>query len=166
MNFVLLFRMYFMMWHKGFFFFWFCFFVSFVCLFVFRATPAAYGNSHARGQIRAAATTLHPTATSEPRSEPHLSQVCVLHHSSQQHWILNPLSKARDQTQTLMDPSLFRFRWATVGTPTKNFNEKTNPSEQQLSVWWGWAWLLFPLQVLFQSCGNKPKYVWPGFSFF
>ena len=28
-----------------------------------------------------------------------------LHHSSWQHWILNPLSRARDQTQVLMDTS-------------------------------------------------------------
>ena len=27
-----------------------------------------------------------------------------LHHSSQEHWILNPLSKARDQTRVLMVP--------------------------------------------------------------
>ena len=34
-----------------------------------------------------------------------LSLVCNLHHSSWQHWMLNPLSKARDQTLVLMDPS-------------------------------------------------------------
>ena len=34
-----------------------------------------------------------------------LSHVCDLHHSSQHHWILNPLSKARDQTLILMDTS-------------------------------------------------------------
>ena len=34
-----------------------------------------------------------------------LSRVCHLHHSSWQHWILNPLSKARDQTRVLMDTS-------------------------------------------------------------
>ena len=32
-----------------------------------------------------------------------------LYHSSQQHWILNPLSKARDQTCILMDTSQIRF---------------------------------------------------------
>ena len=32
-----------------------------------------------------------------------LSQVCGLHHSSWQRWILNPLSTARDQTCILMD---------------------------------------------------------------
>ena len=47
-------------------------------LIYFRATPVAYGVSQARGRIRAAATGLH--------------------HSSLQCQILNPLSKARDQT--------------------------------------------------------------------
>ena len=37
-----------------------------------------------------------------------LSHVCNLHHSSQQHQILNPLSKARDRTRILMDPSRVR----------------------------------------------------------
>ena len=35
--------------------------------------------------------------------------VCVLHHSSRQHWILNPLSKARDQSCILTDTSRVRF---------------------------------------------------------
>ena len=35
-----------------------------------------------------------------------LSHICNLHHSSQQHWILNPLSKARDQTHISTD-----IRW-------------------------------------------------------
>ena len=34
-----------------------------------------------------------------------LSHICNLHHSSQQCWILNPLSKARDGTCVLMDTS-------------------------------------------------------------
>ena len=34
-----------------------------------------------------------------------LSHTCNLHHSSWQCWILNPLSKARDQTRILMDTS-------------------------------------------------------------
>ena len=36
------------------------------------------------------------------------SHVYNLHHSSRGHWILNPLSKARDRTCILMDPSLVR----------------------------------------------------------
>jgi len=43
---------------------------------------------------------------------------CVfdLHHSSWQCWILNPLSKARDQTHILMDTSQIHFCCATMGT--------------------------------------------------
>ena len=42
------------------------------------------------------------TATRDP------SHVCSLHHSSRQCWILNPLSKVRDQTRNLMVPSWIR----------------------------------------------------------
>ena len=35
-----------------------------------------------------------------------LSHVCNLHHSSQQHWILNPLSEARDRTSIVTDTML------------------------------------------------------------
>ena len=31
-----------------------------------------------------------------------MSRICELHHSSGQHWILNPLSEARDQTHILV----------------------------------------------------------------
>jgi len=51
------------------------------------------------------------TATQDP------SQVCDLHHSSQQCQILNPLSKARDRTCNLMVPSRICFHCATTGTP-------------------------------------------------
>ena len=40
----------------------------------------------------------------------HLSYVCDPDHSSRQHWILNPLSKARDRTFSLMVISQIRFR--------------------------------------------------------
>ena len=43
------------------------------------------------------------TATSDP------SCVCGLHHSLWQHWILNPLSEARDRTCNLMVPSRIHF---------------------------------------------------------
>ena len=36
------------------------------------------------------------------RSVTELSRVCDLHRSSQQRWILNPLSEARDRTHDLM----------------------------------------------------------------
>ena len=46
-----------------------------------------------------------------------LSHVCDLHHSSQQYWILNLLSEARDQTCKLMVPGRIHFCCATTGTP-------------------------------------------------
>ena len=76
-----------------------------VCVCVFRTTPSAYGGSQARSQIRATAT-----ATPDP------SRICDLHHSSQQCWILNPWSKARDQTCILMDTSRVGYHWATMGS--------------------------------------------------
>ena len=44
---------------------------------------------------------VYATATATPD----LSCICDLHHSSQQQWILNPLSEARGQTRVLMDAS-------------------------------------------------------------
>ena len=76
--------------------FFVCLFVLFFCLF--RAAPAASGSSQTSGLIGAVAAGLH--------------------HSSQQRWILNPLSKARDRTCSLMVPSRIRFCCATMGTPT------------------------------------------------
>ena len=49
-----------------------------------------------------------------------------LHHSSQQHWILNPLSKARDWTCILLDTSWVHYCWATMGTPEQIFNVDKN----------------------------------------
>ena len=51
------------------------------------------------------------TATSD------LSHICNPHHGSQQHQILNPLSKVRDRTCNLMVPSWIRFHCTTMGTP-------------------------------------------------
>ena len=50
------------------------------------------------------------TATQDP------SHVCDLHRCSRQHWILNPLNKARDQTHNLMVTSQICFHFATMGT--------------------------------------------------
>ena len=46
---------------------------------------------------------------------PDPSCVCNLHCSSQQHWILSPLSEARDCTCILMDTSQIHFHWAMTG---------------------------------------------------
>ena len=45
-----------------------------------------------------------------------LSHVCNLHHSSWQHWNINPLRKPRDGTRVLMDTSQIHF-CCTTGTP-------------------------------------------------
>ena len=45
------------------------------------------------------------------------SCICHLHHSSQQLWIRNPLSEARDRPHNLMVPSQIPFLYAMTGTP-------------------------------------------------
>ena len=73
---------------------------------------------------------LQPYATATTMQD--RSCICDVHHSSQQHWILNPLSVARDRTSIFMDTSVARDRilifmdtthvcahCATTGTPKK-----------------------------------------------
>ena len=55
----------------------------------------------------------YTTATAMP--DP--SHICDLHRSSQQHWILNPLSKARHWTRIPMGTNQSCYRWATMGVP-------------------------------------------------
>jgi len=55
----------------------------------------------------------YTTATAMPDT----SQVCNLHHSSQQHWILNPVNEARGWSHILMDTSQVHDCWVTTGTP-------------------------------------------------
>ena len=52
---------------------------------------------------------------------PDLSHICNLQHSSRQHQILNPLSKARDQT---MDTGQIHFCRAKKGIPTMTFSNQ------------------------------------------
>ena len=66
----------------------FIFHFLFFC--IFRTTLAAYGDSQARGLIGAVAASLCQSH-SNTRSQPHLH----LHHSSWQHWILNPLEQGQ-----------------------------------------------------------------------
>ena len=67
-----------------------------IAYFFVVAFSMAYGSFQARGLIRATAASLH--------------------HSSQQHQILNPLSRIRDRTRILTYTSMVRFHWATTGT--------------------------------------------------
>ena len=71
--------------------------ILFFAVVFFRATPTAYGGSQGRGPIGAVAARLH--------------------HSSRQCRIINPLSRARDQTQNLG----FVNNCATTETPSKHF---------------------------------------------
>ena len=80
---------------------------------------------------------LHPRHREVPRlgvyatvpAMPDLSCVWDLYHSSWQHWILNPLSEARDWTRNLMVPSWICFHCTMMGTPReeplKELNCKT-----------------------------------------
>ena len=86
-------------------------FLFFFCLF--RAAPAAYGRSQARGQSRATAAGLHHSH-SNTKPKPHRD----LHHSSQQHRILNPGSEATSSCT----PMRFFTCWATRGTPVPAFH--------------------------------------------
>ena len=72
------------------------------CTF-FRAAPAAYGGSQARGLIRAVAAGLHHSH-SNARSELHQDSTYPTAHASTG-WVLNRLSEVRVQTRIPMDTS-------------------------------------------------------------
>ena len=76
------------------------------------AAQVAYGSSWARVQIRGAAVVCITAIAT-----PDLSHICDLHSNLWQHWILNPLSEARDGTCILKDTHVrFLTCWATMGT--------------------------------------------------
>ena len=103
----------------------------FVLFLFFRAALTAYGSSQARSQIRATASCLYP---SNPRD---LSRVYALHHSSPQHGVLDPLSKARNRTRVFMDTSRVPFCSATVATPPAFLNVSEDLASLSLSQAWG-----------------------------
>ena len=78
------------------------YFFFFFCLF--RVSPAAYRSSQAK--VEPELQLLADTAATAMQD---LSCVCDLHHSSWQHWILNPLSGARERTSILMDTSWVHY---------------------------------------------------------
>ena len=80
--------------------------------FFFRAIPAAYGSSQARGWIGPLLAFTTATAMQLNRR-----CGCNLHHSSWQCPILNPLSEARDWTCILVDARMVCYCWAMMGTP-------------------------------------------------
>ena len=90
----------------------------------------------------------YTTATAIPDPSCHLQRV---YHGSQHCWILNQLSKARDQTRILMDASwvhnslshngsynqrLFRKKiFKTLGVRAGKNKQKTNPLSQTQDNW-------------------------------
>ena len=68
------------------------------------------------------------TATRDP------SRVCDLHHSSQQHQILKPLSEARDGTCHFMVPSRIHFCYAVTGLPTFYFQTEKFDGQEETSA--------------------------------
>ena len=84
-----------------------------VVVILFRATPAAYGISQARGLIGATAACLH-----HGHGNSGSKCICDLHHRSRQCQIPDPWGKARDQTCILIDTSQTRYCQAMKGTPS------------------------------------------------
>ena len=84
---------------------------------------------------------------------PHPSCICNLHHSSQQHLILNWLSKARDWTSILVVSSWVCFHWATTGTPCRHFLCRTSEfvgyKRQWLFFFFFFFFLLKPIRIKF-----------------
>ena len=79
-------------------FHYFSFFVFIFLFLFFRAPHVAYGSSQARGQNRAVAASLCHSHSNAG------SKLCLLLTPQfTKHWIPNPLNKARDRTQILMD---------------------------------------------------------------
>ena len=88
---------------------------------------------------------------------PDPSHICDLHHSSQQHQILNPLSKARDLTHNLMFPSQIRFKCTMTGIAKYSFFKLKFillkfPSVDPPKVLWRINPFLFP--------SNSPLTIW------
>ena len=77
-----------------------------------------------------------------------LSHICYLHHSSQQHWMLNPLSEARDATSIFMDTDWIHYWWATMGTMETYiflkhiFLSFINTSGREFPLWLSSRWQL------------------------
>ena len=60
---------------------------------------------------------LQPPTYITATATPDQSHICDLHYSSWQHWTLNKVSEARDQTPNLMVPSRIHFCSAMMATP-------------------------------------------------
>ena len=122
-------------------FFFFFLFLLFFCFLGPHPQPMEVPRLGVESELQLLAYTT-ATAMQDP------SYIWDLHHSSRQHWILNPLSKARDQTCILTDTSwvhycsepqqeLLRkngFQGVSLGSPEPSLQppSPTQPASQQL----------------------------------
>ena len=97
--------------HSHFFFFFFG---------LFRAAPAAYGSSQARGQTSNQSCGHQPTHT-EPQQWQFWTTSVIYTTATP---ILNPPSEARNRTRVLMDTSQVHHHWAMMETPEIEFLEE------------------------------------------
>ena len=105
----------------------------FVCLFCFLGPHL----QHMEVPRLGAESELQLPAYTRATATPDLSQVCDLPHSSQQRWILNPLSKVRYGTCNLMVTSWICFRCTTTGTSLQLQNESGWPEGSHSLSWLG-----------------------------
>ena len=105
-------------------------FCLFVCFVFFSTELTACGDIQARVKWELQLL-VYTTATA--MQDP--SRVCDLLHSSWQHQILNPPSKARDRTCVLMDASQIRFPWTTTGTPRTTLKTVSHPKRPFFFPW-------------------------------
>ena len=84
--------------------------------FLLRAAPAAYEVSGLGIKLEHQRLA-YATATAMQD----LTHNGDLHHTSWQRWILNPLSRARDQTHILIDANWVCYCWATTGPNSSSF---------------------------------------------
>jgi len=86
-------------------------FLLFFLIYIFRATPW-----HMEVPRLGVELELQLPAYTTATATRGLNHVWNLHYSSRQLQILNPLSRARDQTCVLMDTGQVHYHWATRGT--------------------------------------------------
>ena len=99
-------------------FFWFCFFFFFfVILAIFVIFLSSNFLQYMEVPRLGVKLELEPPVYTIATAVRDPSRICDLHHSSQQHWILNSLSKARARTHIFMDTSQAHYGWAMMGIP-------------------------------------------------
>ena len=102
----------------GFFVCLFIFVLFFFCFLGLHLQPTDIPRLGVQPELQLPASTT-ATATWDP------SHICDLHHSTQQRWIFNPLSEARDQAHSFMDTSQIRNPLSHSGNSQKPLHFQT-----------------------------------------